>query len=458
MDRTTVRQLFNQTEKFLDKKIAVAGWVRTVRNSKGICFIELNDGTFFKNVQIVFEEKKVTNFNKASKISISSSIRLVGKVVARTEGKQTFEVQAETFEIIGNSESDYPIQKKRQSLEFLRTITHLRPRTNTYSALYRVRSVMSYAIHRFFQEQDFVYVHTPILTTSDCEGAGEMFRVTTLDMEKIPKKEDGRVDYSKDFFKRTVKMTVSGQLDAESFATAFGNVYTFGPVFRAENSNTPTHAAEFWMVEPEMAFADLEDAIEMAQAMVKYVVRYILEHATEEIEFFNRFVNPTLLGDLNKVLNNNFERITYTKAIELLTPYKEQFEYPVEWGLGLHTEHEKFLTEKVFGGPIVLTDYPVGTTAFYMRLNDDGKTVAAMDILFPRVGEVIGGSQREERYDILLKKIVDSGMQVNNYKEYLDIRKYGTVPHSGYGLGFDRLLMYITGISNIRDVIPFPRT
>jgi len=458
MKRVQVRSVFKNTEDYLGKEITVAGWVRQLRDSKKMAFIELNDGSFFKPVQIIAEDEKISNFAEIAKLNISASIVVKGILVETPNGKQPFEIQANSIEIMGKSDEDYPIQPKKHTFEYLRTIAHLRPRTNTYMAVFRVRSLVAYAIHKFFQEQGFVYVHTPLITGSDCEGAGEMFRVTTLDMENVPKGEQGKVDYTQDFFGKSVNLTVSGQLNGETFATAFGNIYTFGPTFRAENSNTPRHAAEFWMIEPEMAFADLNDNMDVAEAMVKYIINYVLENAPEEMEFFNKFIEPGLLERLHNIVNNEFERITYTKAIELLTPHKDKFKYPVEWELGLQTEHERFLTEQVYKKPVFVTDYPAGVKAFYMKRNSDGKTVAAMDLLVPGVGEIIGGSQREENYDVLVEKIHAQGQTEEDYKWYLDTRKYGTVVHSGYGLGFERMVMYLTGMSNIRDVIPFPRT
>ena len=458
MERVKVKELFKNSKKYLGKEITVTGWIRKIRDAKKIAFIELNDGSFFKPVQVIAEEENVNNFVEITKLNISSSIVVKGTLVETPNEQQPFEIKANKIDIMGKAEEDYPIQPKRHTMEYLRTVAHLRPRTNTFMAVFRVRSMVAYAIHKFFQEQGFVYVHTPLITSSDCEGAGEMFRVTTLDMENVPTDENGSIDYAKDFFGKPVSLTVSGQLNGEAFATAFGNVYTFGPTFRAENSYTPRHAAEFWMIEPEMAFANLEDNMDMAEAMVKYIIKYVLENAPEEMEFFNKFIEPGLLERLKNIINNEFERITYTKAIELLTPHKEQFKYPVEWGVGLQTEHERFLTEKIYKKPVFVTGYPAGTTAFYMRLNEDEKTVAAMDLLVPGVGEIIGGSQREERYDVLKEKIHKLGMKEEDYAWYLDTRKYGTVMHSGYGLGFERMVMYLTGMSNIRDVIPFPRT
>ena len=458
MKKVDVKDIFRNKEKYLGKEITVAGWIRQIRDSKKLAFIELNDGSFFKPIQVIVEDEKVDNFADVARLNISSSIVVKGLLVETPNGKQPFEIQANSVEIMGTSNEDYPIQAKKHSFEYLRTVAHLRPRTNTFMAVFRVRSLVAYAIHKFFQEQGFVYVHTPLITGSDCEGAGEMFRVTTLDMENLPKNEDGKVDYSKDFFGKPVNLTVSGQLNGETFATAFGNIYTFGPTFRAEESYTPRHAAEFWMIEPEMAFADLNDNMDMAEAMVKYIIRYVMKEAPEEIEFFNKFIEPGLIERLENVVNNDFERITYTKAIEILTPHKDEFKYPVEWELGLQTEHERFLTEKVYKKPVFVVDYPAGVKAFYMKQNKDEKTVAAMDLLVPGVGEIIGGSQREESYDVLIEKIHAQGMKEEDYSWYLDTRKYGTVVHSGFGLGFERMVMYLTGMSNIRDVIPFPRT
>ncbi len=458
MERVQIKEIFRNQKEYIGKEITVCGWIRQIRDSKKLGFIELNDGSFFKCIQVIFEEDKISNFKDVAKLSISSSILVKGDLVETPDGKQPFEIHAKEIEILGASDLDYPIQNKRHTFEYLRTVAHLRPRTNTFMAVFRVRSLVAYAIHKFFQEQGFVYVHTPLITGSDCEGAGEMFKVTTMDLDNIPKTEQGRVDYTQDFFSKPVNLTVSGQLNGEMFATAFGNIYTFGPTFRAENSNTPRHAAEFWMIEPEMAFADLNDDMDVAEAMVKYIIKFVMENAPEEMEFFNKFVEPGLIDRLENVINNEFERITYTKAIELLTPYKDQFKYPVEWEAGLQTEHERFITEKIYKKPVFVTDYPAGVKAFYMKQNPDGKTVAAVDLLVPGVGEIIGGSQREENYEVLMNKIKEQGMNEETYKAYLDTRKYGTVVHSGFGLGFERMVMYLTGMSNIRDVIPFPRT
>lgn len=457
MQVVEVKQLYRESEKFLNQKVKVSGWVRTIRSSKAFGFIELNDGTFFKNLQVVFDEK-LENFKEVEKLPISSSITVEGKIVETPGAKQPFEIHATNIIIEGMSNSDYPLQKKRHTFEYLRTIAHLRPRSNTFSAVFRVRSVAAFAIHKFFQERGFVYVNTPIITGSDCEGAGEMFRVTTLDLHNIPKKEDGTIDFSEDFFGREANLTVSGQLEAEIFALAYKKVYTFGPTFRAENSNTARHASEFWMIEPEMAFADLNDYMDTAEDMIKYIISYVLENAPEEMEFFNNFVDQGLLDRLNNVLNSEFARITYTEAIELLKKSGKEFQYPVEWGCDLQTEHERYITEEIFKKPVFVTNYPKDIKAFYMRLNDDGKTVAAADLLVPGVGEIIGGSQREERYDVLVKRIEDMGMRKEDYWWYLELRKYGETKHAGYGLGFERMIMYLTGMGNIRDVIPFPRT
>ncbi|MBZ4662586.1 MAG: asnS [Caloramator sp.] len=457
MQTVEVKQLYRESEKYLNQDVRVSGWVRTVRSSKAFGFIELNDGTFFKNLQIVFDEK-LENFKEVEKLPISSSITVEGKLVETPGAKQPFEVQATNIIIEGMSSSDYPLQKKRHTFEYLRTIAHLRPRSNTFSAVFRVRSVAAFAIHKFFQERGFVYVNTPIITGSDCEGAGEMFRVTTLDLNNIPRKEDGSIDFSEDFFGREANLTVSGQLEAEIFALAYKKVYTFGPTFRAENSNTARHASEFWMIEPEMAFADLNDYMDTAEDMVKYIISYVLENAPEEMEFFNNFIDNTLLDRLNNVLNSEFARITYTEAIDLLKKSGKEFQYPVEWGCDLQTEHERYITEEIFKKPVFVTNYPKDIKAFYMRLNDDGKTVAAADLLVPGVGEIIGGSQREERYDVLVRRIEELGMRKEDYWWYLELRKYGETKHAGYGLGFERMIMYLTGMGNIRDVIPFPRT
>ncbi len=456
--RTRISELYLNAKEWEGKTICVAGWVRTIRASNQFGFIEVNDGSCHKSVQIVFENEKVSNYKEIAKQNIGAALKIRGAVVLTPEAKQPFEINANEIFVEGTSTPDYPLQKKRHSLDFLRTIAHLRPRANTFNAVFRVRSAAAYAIHKFFQEKGFTYVHTPIITGSDCEGAGEMFRVTTLDLENLPKNEDGSVDFSQDFFGKSTNLTVSGQLNAECFALAFSDIYTFGPTFRAENSNTPRHAAEFWMIEPEMAFCDLEDDMRVAQEMVKYVIRYVLETCPQDMEFFNNFIDKGLLERLHKLIDADFGKVTYAEAIEILQKSGEKFEYPIGWGEDLQTEHERYLTEVVFQKPIFVTDWPKEIKAFYMRLNDDGKTVAAMDMLVPGVGELIGGSQREERLDLLEKRIEELGMEKESYAWYLDLRRYGGVTHSGFGLGFERLVMYLTGISNIRDVEPFPRT
>ena len=452
-----IKQLYRNKEQYIDKTVKVAGWIRTSRMSKNFGFIELNDGSFFKNMQIVIDEK-LENFKEIGKLPISTSLLIEGTLVATQNAKQPVEIQATKIVVEGESDNSYPLQKKRHTVEYLRTIAHLRPRSNLFSAAFRVRSVAAYAIHKFFQDRNFVYAHSPIITGSDCEGAGEMFRLTTLDLNDVPKTEDGKVDYSQDFFGKEANLTVSGQLNAEIMALAFRNVYTFGPTFRAENSYTGRHASEFWMIEPEIAFADLEDNMELAEDMIKYIINYVLENCPEEMEFFNSFVDKGLLERLHKIVNSEFTRITYTKAIELLLESGQKFEYPVEWGCDLQTEHERYITEQIFNAPVFVTDYPKEIKAFYMRMNEDGKTVRAMDLLVPGVGEIIGGSQREERYDLLMDRIKECGLNEEDYWWYLELRKYGTATHSGFGLGFERIIMYLTGISNIRDVIPFPRT
>lgn len=457
MESTSVRILFRQTSDYINQRIKISGWVRTVRVSKSFGFIELNDGTFFENLQIVFDEG-LSNFKEVAKLSISSAITVEGFLVESPGAKQPFELKAEKLEIVGTCFPDYPLQKKRHTFEYLRTIAHLRPRTNTFSAVFRVRSLLAYAIHKFFQEKGFVYVHTPIITGSDAEGAGAMFRVTTLDLERLPRNEEGDIDFDQDFFGRETNLTVSGQLEAETYCMAFRKVYTFGPTFRAENSNTARHAAEFWMIEPEIAFAELTDDMRLAEEMMKYLINYVMENAPEEMAFFNNFIDKDLFNRLENVLNSDFGHITYTEAIEILTKAAQEFEYPVAWGHDLQTEHERYLTEKVFQKPVFVTDYPKEIKAFYMRLNDDHKTVAAMDLLVPGIGEIIGGSQREERLDLLEKRMAESGLNQEDYWWYLDLRKYGGTNHAGYGLGFERLIMYLTGITNIRDVISFPRT
>lgn len=457
MDNTAVKKIFKNPQDFAGKMIKVSGWARTVRGSSDFGFIELNDGTFFKSIQIVFE-KDINDFKKISKLSVSSSIIAEGTLVLTPGAKQPFEIKASNIVIEGESTPEYPLQKKKHSFEFLRTIAHLRPRSNTFSAVFRVRSLAAYAVHKFFQERDFVYVHTPIITGSDCEGAGEMFRITTLDLENPPVNEQGHIDHTLDFFGKETNLTVSGQLSAEAYALAFRNVYTFGPTFRAENSNTARHAAEFWMIEPEIAFAELKDDMEMAEDLVKYIINYVMENAKEEMEFFNSFVDQTLFDRLNNVVNSDFGHVTYTEAVELLKKSGKQFNYPVEWGIDLQTEHERYLTEEIFKKPIFVTDYPKNIKAFYMRMNDDNKTVAAMDLLVPGVGEIIGGSQREERSERLEARMKELGLNSEDYWWYLELRKYGGTKHAGFGMGFERIIMYITGMTNIRDVISFPRT
>ena len=452
-----IKDLIKDYEKYSDKEVEVGGWIKNSRFSKNVGFIELNDGTFFNPVQIVVG-KDNEDFEKSEKLKLSSAIIVVGKLVLTPNSKQPFEIQASKVIVEGESTDDYPLQKKRHTFEFLRTILHLRPRTNTFNAVFRVRSRLAFAIHKFFNERGFVYVHTPIITGSDAEGAGEMFRVTTLDLDNIPKDDDGNVDFSQDFFSKSTNLTVSGQLQAEAYALAFRNVYTFGPTFRSEHSNTPRHAAEFWMMEPEICFADLDDVCNLAEDMVRYIIKDVMENCEEEIKFFNSFVDKNLIERLTKVANKSFKKLTYTEAVEILQKSGEKFEYPVEWGMDLQTEHEKYLSEKVVDGPVFVTDYPKEIKAFYMRLNDDNKTVAATDLLVPGIGELIGGSQREERYELLDKKMDELGFNKEEYKWYLDLRKYGGVKHGGFGLGFERMVMYMTGMSNIRDVIPFPRT
>ena len=449
MELTEIRELYRNREAFTDKEVTVGGWVRSNRDSKTFGFIVINDGTFFETLQIVYSDK-LANFDQIAKLGVSAAIVAKGKIVATPNAKQPFEMQAEEIILEGASDPDYPLQKKRHTFEYLRTIPHLRARTNTFQAVFRVRSLIAYAIHTFFMERGFVYVHTPLITSSDCEGAGEMFQVTTLDMNELPKNEDGSVDYSQDFFGKQTNLTVSGQLNVETYAFAFKNVYTFGPTFRAENSNTTRHAAEFWMIEPEICFADLTDDMVLAESMLKFVIRYVLENAPEEMNFFNQFIDKGLLDRLNHVVNSDFGHVTYTEAIELLEKHNDKFDYKVFWGCDLQTEHERYLTEEIFKRPVFVTDYPKEIKAFYMKLNEDGKTVAAMDCLVPGIGEIIGGSQREDNLELGLKK--------EDYQFYLDLRKYGSVRHAGFGLGFERCVMYLTGMGNIRDVIPFPRT
>lgn len=453
-----IRELFRNSEKYSDQEIVVRGWIRNNRNSKKFGFIELNDGSFFKPVQVVYEAEDLENYEEIAKAHLASGLMVKGFFRLTPEAKQPFEIKATEIVIEAASAPDYPLQNKRHSMEFMREIGHLRPRSNTFSAVFRVRSIVAYAIHKFFQERGFVYVHAPLITGSDAEGAGEMFQVTTLDQKNPPLTEDGEIDYSQDFFGKETNLTVSGQLEAEAFALAFRKVYTFGPTFRAENSNTVRHASEFWMIEPEIAFADLSDDMDVAEDMVKYIINYTLENAPEEMEFFNKFIDKGLLDRLHHIVNSDFDRVTYTEAVEILKKADKKFEYPVEWGIDLQTEHERYLTEEVFKKPIFVIDYPKDIKAFYMRLNDDGKTVAACDMLVPGVGEIIGGSQREERMDVLTRRMEELGMGGSSYDWYLDLRKYGGVKHAGYGLGFERMIMYLTGMSNIRDVIPFPRT
>ena len=457
MNLITVKELYRNSESYLDQTIEVGGWVRSNRGSKAFGFLVVNDGTYFNTLQVVYHDN-MENFAEISKLNVGAAVIVKGKLVATPEAKQPFEIQAEEVLVEGDSAPDYPLQKKRHSFEYLRTISHLRPRTNTFQAVFRVRSLIAYAIHQFFQERGFVYVHTPLITGSDCEGAGEMFQVTTLDLTNPPLNEDGTVDYSQDFFGKETNLTVSGQLNCETYAMAFRNVYTFGPTFRAENSNTTRHAAEFWMIEPEMAFADLEDNMAVAEDMLKYVIQYVLDNAPEEMNFFNQFVDKGLLDRLNGVLNSEFGHVTYTEAIEILEKNNDNFDYRVSWGCDLQTEHERYLTEEVFKRPVFVTDYPKEIKAFYMKMNEDNKTVAAMDCLVPGIGEIIGGSQREDNYEKLLARMEELGLKKEDYDFYLDLRKYGSVRHSGFGLGFERCVMYLTGMSNIRDVIPFPRT
>ena len=457
MELINIRDLFRDKEKYLGNKVTVGGWVRSVRDSKTFGFIVVNDGTFFEPLQVVYHDT-MENFAQISRLNVGAAIIVTGTLIATPDAKQPFEIQADSIEVEGESTPDYPLQKKRHSMEYLRTITHLRPRTNTFQAVFRVRSLIAYAIHQFFQERNFVYVDTPLITGSDCEGAGEMFQVTTMDLNNVPKTEDGKVDYSKDFFGKPTNLTVSGQLNGETYAMAFKNIYTFGPTFRAENSNTTRHAAEFWMIEPEMAFADLKDDMILAESMIKYVIRYVLENAPEEMNFFNSFVDKGLLERLNHVLNSEFGHVTYTEAVKILEQHNDKFEYKVSWGCDLQTEHERFLTEEIYKRPLFVTDYPKEIKAFYMKLNEDGRTVAAMDCLVPGIGEIIGGSQREDDYDKLVARMDELGLKKEDYQFYLDLRKYGSARHAGFGLGFERCVMYLTGMGNIRDVVPFPRT
>ena len=455
MEMMTGRTLFRNYKEYDQKEVEICGWVKSNRGSKKFGFLVINDGTFFEPIQVVYDQE-MDNFDTVSKLNVGTAVIVNGTVIVTPDAKQPFEIHAKSVEVEGECPSDYPLQKKRHTLEYLRSISHLRPRTNTFQAVFRVRSQIAYAIHKFFQERDFVYVHTPLITGQDCEGAGEMFQVTTMDLNKIA--EEGKVDYEQDFFKKPVSLTVSGQLAGETFAQAFRNIYTFGPTFRAEDSNTTRHAAEFWMIEPEIAFADLADDMELAEAMIKYIIKYVLENAPEEMNFFNSFVDKGLLDRLNHVMNSDFGRVTYTEAIKILEEHNDKFEYKVSWGTDLQTEHERYLTEEVFKRPVFVTDYPKEIKAFYMKLNEDGKTVAAMDCLVPGIGEIIGGSQREEDLAVLKNRMKELGLNEEDYGFYLDLRKYGTARHAGFGLGFERMIMYLTGMSNIRDVIPFPRT
>ena len=457
MELLNIRDLFRNREDYIGTQVSIGGWVRSNRNSKNFGFLVVNDGTFFEPVQVVYGDG-LDNFETIGKINVGAAVIVTGELVETPQAKQPFEIQATEISIEGASDPTYPLQKKKHSFEYLRTIAHLRPRTNTFEAVCRVRSLIAYAIHRFFQERDFVYVHTPIITGSDCEGAGEMFQVTTLDMKRPPLTEDGEIDFKEDFFGKPTNLTVSGQLNGETYACAFKNIYTFGPTFRAENSNTTRHAAEFWMIEPEIAFADLEDDMDLAESMLKYIINYVLEHAPEEMNFFNSFIDKGLLERLRHVADSDFARVTYTEAIALLEKHNDKFEYKVSWGCDLQTEHERYLTEEIYKRPVFVTDYPKEIKAFYMKLNPDGKTVAAVDCLVPGIGEIIGGSQREDDYDKLLSRIRELGLKEEDYSFYLDLRKYGSVRHAGFGLGFERCVMYLTGMSNIRDVVPFPRT
>ncbi len=458
MKRVKIAELYKDSARFADKEITVCGWVKTIRDSKALGFMQLNDGSFFKDLQVVFVEDRVENFREVAKLNVGSAVCVKGNLLLTPQAKQPFEIQATEIFIEGESTSDYPLQKKRHTLEYLRTIAHLRPRTNTFGAAYRVRSAAAYAIHKFFQEQGFVYVHTPIITGSDCEGAGEMFTITTLDLENVHRTEDGHVDYSQDFFQKHTSLTVSGQLEGECMALALGNIYTFGPTFRAEKSYTQRHAAEFWMIEPEMAFADLKDCMDVAENMMKFIISYVLETCPADMEFFNNFYDKELISKLTNIVNSDFGVVTYTDAIKILEKNNDAFEYKVSWGIDLQTEHEKYLTEKVYQKPVFVIDYPKEIKSFYMRENEDGRTVAAMDLLVPGIGEIVGGSQREERLERLLSRMKELDLQEEDYWWYLDLRRYGTAVHSGFGLGFERLIMYLTGISNIRDVLPFPRT
>ena len=458
MKRELVKSIYADTESYSGKEVVLGGWARSVRDSKAFGFIDLYDGSCFKCIQVVFERDKIDNYDEIAKLNVGSAVVVTGIVELTPEMKQPFEIKATKVEVEGASTPDYPLQKKRHTVEYLREQAYLRPRTNLFSAVFRVRSEVAYAIHSFFHDRGFVYVHTPLITGSDCEGAGEMFRVTTLDLENVPKTEDGKVDFSKDFFGKSANLTVSGQLEGETYAMAFGNIYTFGPTFRAENSNTARHAAEFWKIEPEIAFADLNDNMQLAWDMIKYIIGHVLKNCAQELEFFNSFVDKTLLERLTALANSDYEKVTYTDAIELLKKSGAEFKYPVDWGCDLQTEHERYLTEQIFKKPVFVIDYPKEIKSFYMRLNDDNKTVAAMDLLVPGVGEIIGGSQREERLDVLQARMAELGLKEEDYWWYLNLRRYGGTKHAGYGLGFERIIMYITGVSNIRDVIPYPRT
>ena len=458
MKREIIKNIFEDPASFDGKTVTLGGWARSIRDSKAFGFIDLNDGSCFKGVQVVFEREKIANYDEIAKQNVGASLVVTGNVVLTPENKQPLEIKAAEIAVEGTSTADYPLQKKRHTVEYLREQAYLRPRTNLFSAVFRVRSEVAYAIHSFFHDRDFVYVHTPLITASDCEGAGEMFRVTTLDLADVPKTEDGKVDYTKDFFGKSANLTVSGQLEAETYALAYGKVYTFGPTFRAENSNTARHAAEFWMIEPEIAFADLNDDMQLAWDMIKYIIHHVLKNCKQELEFFNSFVDKTLLERLNALADSDYCKVTYTEAIELLQKSGAEFKYPVSWGCDLQTEHERYLTEQVFGKPVFVIDYPKEIKSFYMRLNDDGKTVAAMDLLVPGVGEIIGGSQREEREDVLLSRMAECGLKEEDYWWYVNLRRYGGTKHAGYGLGFERIIMYLTGVANIRDVIPYPRT
>ncbi len=458
MKRTEIREFYKDAAAFADQPITVGGWARSIRDSRAFGFIDLNDGSCFKGVQVVFEREKIENYDEIAHLNVGSAVVVEGILVLTPEAKQPFEIKATAVTVEGTSTPDYPLQKKRHTLEFLRDIAYLRPRTNLFSAVFRVRSEVAFAIHDFFHGRGFAYVHTPLITASDCEGAGEMFRVTTLDMENPPRLDDGSIDYSKDFFGKSANLTVSGQLEGETFAMAFGNIYTFGPTFRAENSNTARHAAEFWMIEPEIAFADLNDDMQLAWDMILHILRHVMKNCAQELEFFNSFVDKTLMDRLNKLVNSSYKKVTYTEAVDILTKSGHEFQYPVYWGCDLQTEHERYLTEEVFACPIFVVDYPKEIKAFYMRLNDDGKTVAAMDLLVPGVGEIIGGSQREERLDVLLSRMAECNLKEEDYWWYVNLRRFGGTKHAGFGLGFERIIMYITGVANIRDVLPYPRT